>query len=436
MSLSRVLAHSTAAVWGVMPDAIRNVLPRPRETRASAGGLQIALRTVGGPGTDRVARRLEALLLTLRGVERAEVNGALGSIFVGCEPGSVDLEKILSIIEEFDDGEDTDEDLGEDLGEEFDEDAEKDHARGSALSNLMGHHTRAGIRLGASLVGTGLAFAGRTVNLPPLSPVVPALLNLVECTPRIPSRDGTPSRSPGHQRRVLDGEHHRPYARAAPDRTARPDGDRRQPLRGGTRHTTGLGTARAETGLHERGLPPYAEGEEAAFGSPGPQPRGTVPALREPGGSGRLHRDAPRERQQAAGTRHVDHDDAQGRQGGTESFAAAVGRKLAKRGVIVINNAALRHMDGIDTVVLDADTLDTGSWTIDRAVPLVDDLDADELHARLYALIDFSDPGKRRENDSWVAEPLTDPTELDPEDAREWEARGLRPVGVRRQGAR
>ena len=85
-----------------MPDAIRNVLPRPRETRACAGGLHIALRTVGGPGTDRVARRLEAVLLTLQGVERAEVNGALGSIFVGCEPGSVDLEKMLSIIDEFD----------------------------------------------------------------------------------------------------------------------------------------------------------------------------------------------------------------------------------------------------------------------------------------------------------------------------------------------
>src|SRR4051812_1219186 len=110
MSLSRVLTLSTSAVWGVMPDAIRNILPCPRETRACAGGLHIALRTIGGPGTDRMARRLEAVLLTLEGVERAEVNGSLGSIFVGGETGSIDLEKVLSIIEEFDADEDTDED--------------------------------------------------------------------------------------------------------------------------------------------------------------------------------------------------------------------------------------------------------------------------------------------------------------------------------------
>ena len=111
MSLSRVLTLSTAAVWGVMPDAIRNVLRALVRCERVPVEFHIALSTVGGPGTDRVARRLEAVLLTLKGVERAEVNGALGSIFVGGEPDSIDLEEVLSIIEEFDTDEDSDEDI-------------------------------------------------------------------------------------------------------------------------------------------------------------------------------------------------------------------------------------------------------------------------------------------------------------------------------------
>ena len=181
MSLSRVLTLSTAAVWGVMPDAIRNILPRPRETRTCAGGLHIALSTVGGPGTGRVARRLEEVLLTLQGVERAEVNGALGSIFVGGETDSIDLDKLLSIIDEFDTDEESDEEFDEELVEELDEDdgeeADKDQTQGSGLSSMVGHHTRAGIRLGASLIGTGLAFAGSTVQAPRLSPSFPPCCN-------------------------------------------------------------------------------------------------------------------------------------------------------------------------------------------------------------------------------------------------------------------
>jgi cation-transporting ATPase I len=433
-----MLALSTAAVWGVMPDAIRNVLPHPRETRACAGGLQIALRTVGGPGTDRVSRRLEALLLTLEGVERAEVNGALSCLFVGCEPGSVDLEKILSIIEEFDVDEDTDEDFGEGYDEEFDEDIgedpERDQAQGSGLSNLMGHHTRAGIRLGASLVGTGLAFAGRTVNLPPLSPVVPALVNLAEATPRI-----------RHEM-----EHHlgRPATSAlfstvniiAHTLALRPTGLLVQTVTAASRYVEARGTRHAWE-LHEQKL---SSANGAYRHTRKVRKRRSAPMAHSP-----VERFQRFVSPAALGASIATHLVSSSRQrglamlitttpkaarGGVESFAGAVGRTLAKRGAIVLNSAALRHMDGIDTVVLDADTLNTGSWAIDRVVPLADDVDTDTLHARLYALIDFSDPGARREHDTWVAEPLTDLAGFIPEDAPDWEARGLRPIGVRRQG--
>ncbi|AWS46210.1 cation-translocating P-type ATPase [Streptosporangium sp. 'caverna'] len=437
MSLSRVLTLSTAAVWGVMPDAIRNILPRPREMRTCAGGLHIALSTVGGPGTGRVARRLEEVLLTLQGVERAEVNGALGSIFVGGETDSIDLDKLLSIIDEFDIDEDGDED-DEDFDEEFDEDdgeeADKDQTQGSGLSSMVGHHTRAGIRLGASLIGTGLALAGRTIQAPSLSPAVPALLQLAESTPRI--------------RHELEHRLGRPAVSAlfatanivTHTLALRPTGLLVQSVTAASRYVEARGMRQAWE-LHEQKLASakggYRHIRPARKRRPAPLAHSPVERFQRfvsPAalGASIVTHLVSNSRQQ--GLAMLITTTPKAARSGTEAFAAAVGRVLAKRGTIVLNSAALRHLDGIDTVVLDADMLNTGSWTIDRVVPLADDLNIDKLHARLYTLINFSDPSKRRENDSWVAEPLTDLDRLTPEDAQEWEARGLRPIGVTRQG--
>ncbi|MFC5138214.1 HAD-IC family P-type ATPase [Actinomycetospora rhizophila] len=77
---------------------------------------------------------------------------------------------------------------------------------------------------------------------------------------------------------------------------------------------------------------------------------------------------------------------------GREGFATTFGRVLAKRGAVVLEPSALRLMDRIDTVVLDAEALTTGVLMLGDLVALpgpdgtVDPLD--ELVPRVHELFD------------------------------------------------
>lgn len=422
MFLSRVLTLSAETLWEVVPGAVRNVLPRPRAVRACSGGFHVDLRAIGGPGTERSARRLEELLLVLDGVERVEVNGALGAVFVGGDSDSVDLDGLLSIIEELD-------------GEEAD--TTEEQAPGPSISTVVEQHTRAGIRLGASLIGTGLALAGRMAHLPALSPAVPTLLHLAESTPAV--RAGLERRI-GHRatgtlftaanivthtlalrplgllvqsvsaagRYVEARESRQAWEAHARDLAAR---------KGAYRHT--------RTARRPRPAPMAHSPVERFERTVSPTALGTSALTRVFSGSRRR------------GLAMMVAATPKAAKVGREAFASAVGRALARRGAVVLNSEALRRMDGVDTVVLDAGLLGTGSWTIDRVVPLAEDVAADELHALLYSLIDFDAPAARRERGMWVTEPPADPAApagLGPADAEEWRARGLRPLVVTRRG--
>ncbi|WP_345003505.1 HAD-IC family P-type ATPase [Streptosporangium album] len=384
------------------------------------GGLHVDLRAIGGPGTERVARRLEALLLSLDGVERAEVNGALGTVFIGGDVDAVDLESLLSIIEDLD----TEQDI--------EQDTEQD--QGSSLSGVVEQHTRAGIRLGASLLGTGLALAGRVARLPPLSPAVPAVLYLVESAPKV--------------RAELERHLGRPAANSlfttanivANTLALRPVGLLVHSIAAASRYVEARGTREAWE-LHGQRLASRKGTYRHIRAAKKPRP---APLAHSP--VERFERFvAPVALSASALTRVVSASPQRGiamliattpkaAKAGREAFAGSVGRALAKRGVLVLNGDALRRMDGIDTVILDGALLTTDSWTVDRLVPLAGDLDADRLHTRLYTLVDLTAPAARRERDTWVAEPLADLAGTIPMDAPEWEARGLRPVGLRRKG--
>ncbi|HEX4658722.1 MAG TPA: cation-transporting P-type ATPase [Streptosporangiaceae bacterium] len=55
---------------------------------------------------------------------------------------------------------------------------------------------------------------------------------------------------------------------------------------------------------------------------------------------------------------------------GREGFAAALGCFLARRGAVIIDRSALRRLDRIDTIVIDADVLTTGAFTVSQVVSL------------------------------------------------------------------
>ncbi|WP_436760383.1 HAD-IC family P-type ATPase [Streptosporangium sp. V21-05] len=473
MFVPRLLSVPAETLWNAVPGAIKvvpaavmNALPRSRGKRACPGGLHVDLHVIGSPGSEPRARRLENALLRLEGVGRAEVNGILGSVFVGCDPASIDLERLLEVVEALDgeggddddddltDGYDSDDDLDEDTEDTEDTedgDTEDDKASspepGLLAAKLAEHytakvverHTRAGIRLGASLIGAGMAFAGRAVHAPPISPVVPALLGVAESTPRV--RHELERRIGGPATVALFATANIVTQTLALRRLE----TLVQSVTATDRYLEARETRRAwEAHQHDLASRKGSYRHTRAARKPRPAPMAHSPVERfervgvpaAMGAAGLTYLlSGNRERTVSMLTATTPKAAKLGR----ESFASAIGRAMARRGAVVLNNRSLRHMDGIDTVILDSDTLGTGSWEIDRIVPLGEPDSAngeglDGLRARLLTLIDVDDPGARREDDEWKAEPLAGPAGLVTEDAEDWEARGIRAVRVTRRG--
>ena len=93
---------------------------------------------------------------------------------------------------------------------------------------------------------------------------------------------------------------------------------------------------------------------------------------------------------------------------GRESFAALLGRQLAAHGVITMDPAALRRLDRVDTIVLEARVLTSSSWLIDAVVPFADDADPVQCTLRTRRLFDPRDPGTTRVEGAWTLGPVGD----------------------------
>ncbi|MEZ0076409.1 HAD-IC family P-type ATPase [Planotetraspora sp. GP83] len=415
MILNRVLTTSATLLRGVLPEPLRDVLPSPRELVTCPGGLRIALRGIGGPGTERAAERLEKRLCEAPNVERAEVNGRLGNVFVGCDPEKVDQDELLEIVKELDE--------------------QEERAHHSPV-RLVEDHARATIRLAAGVAGIGLVVAGNAAKLPRLSPAVPALLHLVDSTPKL--------------REELDRRLGHRAANAlftttnlvSQTLTLRPIGLLVQSVVSAGKYVEARAARHAWELLEEqlaRRVGAYRHIMTAARPRPCPLPHGPIERyadLASPAAAGgyAVTRVVTRSGQRALSflvsatpkTANLTR----------EAFAGAIGRALGRRDAIVLDGEALRRMDRVDTVILHADSLTTGLWAIDRVVPIGDGMDTGELYARLYALIDVTDPGGHWTSEDWAAGPLDD-LDLDrhlPAEAAAWRERGLRPIGVTRGG--
>jgi cation-transporting ATPase I len=102
---------------------------------------------------------------------------------------------------------------------------------------------------------------------------------------------------------------------------------------------------------------------------------------------------------------------------GREGFASQLGRDAGARGSLVLNRDALRRLDRVDTIVLDAELLVTRRQAVDEVVPLVQGSDPElsEFVERTYDLVDLRRPRRVRAQDGWSIGPAG-PTSL-PESA-------------------
>lgn len=92
---------------------------------------------------------------------------------------------------------------------------------------------------------------------------------------------------------------------------------------------------------------------------------------------------------------------------GREAFAATLGRILARHGVVLTDPEALRRLDRIDTVVLDADVLSTDRVTLGDIIPTVEqDGTGDGLVVAAHSLFRPDAPWERRRGDGFELSPL------------------------------
>ncbi|WP_214323825.1 cation-translocating P-type ATPase [Nonomuraea sediminis] len=415
----------------LVPEPVRSFIPRPRRIQPCAGGARIELRNIGGPGTDRLARALEDRLRAA-GVGRAEVNGALSAVFVGCDISTVDMDKLVAIVDELDQSDETSDESSD---EEYSEEEEEESPEESRVLDGVQQQARAVVSLGLHLVGAGVALAGQAARLPRLHAAVPSFVALAEDTPRI--------------RRELEER----MGRHAADAALTVSRVAAQTL--AMRPVTLLVDAVAAAGRYvdsRAGCQAWAQREEEFAAEHGAYRQTRVATKPRPvpipNGPVERYADAATIASVVAqsATTAIAQDHQRGlavlitgapkaARVGRDAFTSATLRALAARDMIVLDRHALRHMDRIDVVVLDADVLTSDAWTIDSVVPLAPQVDPDELHARLYSLLDLADPAARCEADGWTAEPYEEAAGLVEADRlSEWGEQGIQVVVVAAEG--
>lgn len=90
-----------------------------------------------------------------------------------------------------------------------------------------------------------------------------------------------------------------------------------------------------------------------------------------------------------------------------EAFAAQLGTMLSRRGAVILDPEALRRLDRIDTIVIDAEILATGRHVMASPVPLAG-ADREQVAERLHALFRSDDPGTVQHEGAWSLGPVDD----------------------------
>ncbi len=263
------------------------------------------------------------------------------------------------------------------------------------------------LALAANLAGAGVAAFGGLTRVGRLPDVVPALLSVATNVPHL--RAGIRSwLGPRWSEPVLAGAESLTHALA---------GEPAGLLVDAVHRAQRLAEAQARTLAWQRQAPrlladhepdePETVSENVVPARPCPLPDGPVEqyAARAAtigaaglGGSlllGRTHLSAPAV---AAAT-------AKPARLAKESFATRMGRCVAKHDVLINDPLALRRLDRVDTVVIDAGILTTGRWSIEEVVPLAGAADPPALHARALGLLDPADPQRERRRSGWRTGP-------------------------------
>ena len=342
----RVTSPARDAVGNALNDVRRLASPligqhKRRVVQTRPGHAYLSMRNLDGRLGNELAREVEAAVAVMNGVRWAQANRALGALIVSFEEAEVGVSDVAEIIDSIDSGH-----VG--LGDFEDSDD---------YSNIFEHPADpAGIArtvtaLVADVFGIGVGLAGRIVRAPALP---------VELASVITGVDGIPA-----LRRVLD--RHPTAATVTAVTSAALQGLGQGPLGLVVDATHRLSLLSEQTGRRRAWLDAEPgmwakEGPVTALPAldvdrrPGPAPLSAAERYGEASAGATLAAAAVALGVTANPVRTADvllSGVPRAARLGTESFASAIGRRLSRRQVVVVNPSVLRHLDTIDTVVVD-----------------------------------------------------------------------------------
>jgi cation-transporting ATPase I len=374
-----------------------------RQVHRAPGRTRIRVRGVDRPGTEAIATSLADRLMDLAGVTRAEVNGPLGLVMI-LHDDETPLDALLDVIEAF----------------------EERHGLDDQPYSSAGHQpsrqtvVREAALIGVYLTGGGAALAGRFLKaapLPILPPGVATLIAMADAAPQVrmnfERRIGRPATdlilgTGVVVTHVLAFQPSGPLINSVHRliRIAEMRGHLKTWDRYAKRLAPVPGAFTAEPfAVPPRPVPmPYGPVERAAWMIPA--------AMTAAVGTYALGRDADRAQGVlAAGV-------PKAARLGRDAFAAQLGMSACRRDVAVADPDALRRLDRVDQVVIDASALRTGDLVIEEVVLIDDTVAAEEAHERVHALVDVRRLSTRHQDGPWAVEPLRSSTRL-PESAQE-----------------
>ncbi len=381
------LLRAGAAAPGAVLGAALGSGRRRRRVWAGSGKAHIEVRGVHRAGTEALARDVERALHAAEGVQWAQVNALTGRVVVAFDPDGPSVDDLVDVVEGVEEAHEVQE-------ERFPRERPEHPGDVEPLR-------RQAVAIGADVVALGGSVFGQVLRAAPFPVELGSLVALVENEPRVRgllehhigvaltdlglgvASAFAQSLSQGPLALVADmahranqlGElqaHRRAWERREGDLCDSPDAEpvravapppRTRPLRSGPVESYADAAAAVSV---------------AGVGA-------VLAATRSPRlAGGVVTAGVPK------AARH-----------GREAFAARLGRELASRDVVVLDRTALRRLDRIDAVVLDAAVLRSGRMVV-RRVRVLDGHDAATTTDKARALFDPTAPDRLVRRGRWA----------------------------------
>jgi len=387
-----------------------------RRAWANGGRAAVEVNGVNRPDSSGYVGQLQTALERLPGVEWARVNAPLGRVVVGLSADPAPLSQLVAVVSDVEDAAGIRRGAGA---------ADPPRAEGSlpdgrrrgvpvgarvagsgaVMGGPLGPAVeRATVALAADLLGIGVAVTSRVVTLGALPVELASVVTAVDTVPRLravvegmlgrPTADTTLAVANAAAQGLAQG-----FLGLAVDAAYRVLALREVTANSAAwRRQEGLFFATAETA----GADPMVVRRPARL-APGPVERWANTAGLVAVTAFAVGLPSTGDLQRAAGLALAALPKAA--RLGREGFATEVGRVLARRGAVVMDPGALRRLDRVTTVVLDADVLITGQHLLGAVAPL-SGADPAEVAERLHAMFRGADSCTPVVDGSWQLGPV------------------------------